>query len=61
MIFLISLFLVLFSFADFFFLFLLFAVVFSHNFHFFNFAGVAVGGDFLKQCEISRFANFCNL
>ena len=33
--------------------------MFSHNFLFSIFAGVAVGGEFLKQCEISRFANFC--
>ena len=32
--------------------------MFSHNFLFSIFAGVIVGGEFLKQCEISRFANF---
>ena len=58
MIFLISLFLVLFSFANFF---LSFAAVFSHNFCFSIFVGVVVGGEFLKQCEISRFSNFHNL
>ena len=36
-----------------FFLFLSFASVFSHNFRFSIFAGVAVSGEFLKQCEIS--------
>ena len=55
MIFLISLFLVLFSFAIFF---LSFTAVFSHNFRLSIFAGVAVGGEFLKQCEISRFGIF---
>ena len=58
MIFLISLFLVLFSFANFF---SSFAAVFSHNFRSTIFAGVAVGRDFLKQCEISRIAKFRNL
>ena len=35
--------------------------MFSHNFRSTIFAGVAVGRDFLKQCEISRFAKFRNL
>ena len=32
--------------------------MFSQNFLFSIFAGVAVGREFLKQCEISMFANF---
>ena len=32
--------------------------MFSHNFLFSIFAGVAVGREFLKQCEISQPANF---
>ena len=35
--------------------------MFSHNFCFSIFAGVVVGGEFLKQCEISKFENFHNL
>ena len=56
MIFLISLSLVLFSFAIF-----SFTALFSHNFWFSIFAGVTVGWKFLKRCEISRFANFRRL
>ena len=53
-IFLISLFLVCFPLHIF-----SFTVVFSHNC--FIFAGVAVGREFFKRCEISRFVNFHNL
>ena len=60
-IFLISLFLVLFSFADFFFflshLQLCFLIIFASLF----FAGVAEDGEFLKQCEILQVAKFRNL
>ena len=52
-IFLISLFLVCFPLQ-----FFSFTAMFSHNFWFSIFAGVAVGREFLKQCEISQPANF---
>ena len=35
--------------------------MFSHNFWFFIFAGVVVGKEFLRECEISRFADFRRL